>query len=160
MSSQTPTRREFLHHTSTCLALALGVLGLGPELSALPRAEVESTTQGSEKRYPMPSADGVSIDAASQIIVVRYQAQVFALALACPHEHAAVKWVASAGRFQCSKHNSRYEPTGRYVTGRSTRNLDRFPVRLDGTSVVVDASKVWQADTNPTEWAAAAIPVS
>lgn len=137
------------------MALALAVIGLDGELAALPLSAEVGVTQGTDRHYAVPAADGVNID--GQVMLVRYQNHIFALSLACPHERAAVKWVSGAGRFQCSKHNSRYQPDGTYTSGRSTRNLDRYPVRRDGTSVVVDSSRVWRADNNPAEWAAATI---
>jgi nitrite reductase/ring-hydroxylating ferredoxin subunit len=90
------------------------------------------------------------------VIVVRRGASVYAFSLACPHEQAAVKWVEKGSRFQCTKHDSRYDPTGIHTAGRATRNLDRFPIRRDGKDVVVDTSKVWRSDLNPAEWNAAA----
>lgn len=140
------------------MALALAVLGLDSDLAALPMTADVGVGEGADRRYALPAADGVNID--GQVMLVRYQGRVFALSLACPHEHAAVKWVSNAGRFQCSKHNSRYQPDGTYTSGRSTRNLDRYPVLRDGASVVVDSTRVWRADNNPTEWAAATIPAA
>lgn len=163
MSDPTHTRREFLQRSGTCVALAVGALAWARDLAALPVSEVVGApegAQGQERRYPLPAGDSVTLDPKAPVLLVRYQGQVFALALACPHEHAAVKWIPQAGRFQCSKHNSRYTQDGRYISGRSTRNLDRFPVHLDGTSVVVDVTRVWQADKNPSEWNAAAAPVA
>lgn len=139
------------------MALALGVLGLDGELAALPMTALAGIGQGNDRRYAIPAADGVNLD--GQVMLVRHQGRIFALSLACPHERAAVKWVSGAGRFQCSKHNSRYQPDGTYTSGRSTRNLDRYPVRRDDAMVVVDTARVWRADNNPAEWAAATVAV-
>ena len=40
-------------------------------------------------------------------------------------------------RFQCTKHDSQYQPDGLHTAGRATRNLDRYVIRRDGDSVVV-----------------------
>lgn len=64
------------------------------------------------------------------------------MSLVCPHEHAAVRWVDKEHRFQCTKHDSRYQPDGLYTSGRATRNLDRF-----------------QSDKDPSGWAAAVVAV-
>jgi len=155
------SRRSFLQWSGTCVVGCLGVLAQGTDAGALPRIDVESVmVQGQERRYPLPTVDGASIEREGQVIVVRDAGQVFALSLACPHEHAAVKWVDNARRFQCSKHNSRYLPSGQYISGRATRSLDRFPVRRDGATLVVDVSKVWQADASPHEWEAARVPAT
>ena len=80
-------------------------------------------------------------------------------ALACPHENNAVKWVAEDHRFQCTKHDSRYQPDGVHTAGRATRNMDRFEVRRDGDSVVMDLHRWFQSDKDPAGWVAAAIAV-
>ena len=60
---------------------------------------------GKERTYDIPAADGVTIDRKTQVMLVRYGTHVYAMAMACPHEQAAVKWVKKDGRFQCTKHD-------------------------------------------------------
>jgi hypothetical protein len=60
-------------------------------------------------------------------------------------------------RFQCSKHDLRYTPDGVHTAGRATRNMDRFPITRDGTSVVVDVSRVYRSDQDAAGWVAAAV---
>jgi Rieske Fe-S protein len=84
---------------------------------------------------------------------------VFVFALACPHENNAVKWVAKDHRFQCTKHDSQYQPDGLHTSGRATRNMDRYVIRRDGDSVVVDLHKWVESDKDPGGWAAATIAV-
>jgi len=112
---------------------------------------------GSERRYPVPETDGVTIDKSSQVIVVRYQQHLYAFNLACPHENTALKWLPKDGRFQCPKHESRYQPTGVFMDGRATRHMDRLGVRLDGNMLVVDLNKFYRSDKDPAGWAAANI---
>ena len=81
------------------------------------------------------------------------------MALACPHESAAVRWLDRDHRFQCSKHDSRYDPDGVHTEGRATRNLDRFPVRRDGAVVVVTTDRVFHSDLDAAGWAAAIVVV-
>jgi Rieske Fe-S protein len=111
----------------------------------------------SERRYAIPAADGVNIDRGAQVILVRYANNVYAMALACPHENAAVKWLAKDRRFQCTKHDSKYTPEGTYTSGHATRNLDRFPIRRDGDSVVVTVDRVFRSDQDQTGWNAARV---
>jgi nitrite reductase/ring-hydroxylating ferredoxin subunit len=139
--------------------LTLALLGLGESAGALPVSTVEGTRTYNERRYPIPSADGVSIDRRAQIILVRHANHVYAMALACPHENAAVKWVTKDGRFQCSKHDSRYTPDGIYTSGHATRNLDRFPVRREQNEVVVTVDRVYRSDQNLASWTSAAVPL-
>jgi Rieske Fe-S protein len=65
--------------------------------------------------------------------------------------------VAKDHRFQCTKHDSKYQPDGTYTSGRATRNLDRFAIRRDGPSVVVDLDKTFHSDTDAAGWTAAAV---
>ena len=111
----------------------------------------------STKAYPLPAGDGVSIDKAAQVILVRYQGKVIAFNLACPHENTALRWKQGAGKFECPKHNSRYTPEGKFIDGRATRNMDRLHITRDGTTVTVDLSKIIKSDEQPAEWAAAVI---
>lgn len=152
------TRRDFVR-SAGCFALALVTLGLGiTDASALPVTMVEGSGDGAERRYPIPAADGVTIDRTAQIIVARAQGHVYAFALSCPHQNNAVKWIEKEHRFQCTKHDSRYQPDGTYTSGRSTRNLDRYIIRRDGDSLVVDLHRWVQSDKDPRAWAAATVP--
>jgi Rieske Fe-S protein len=140
-------RREFLR-TGGCFLLAF---------AGLPVFEVDSTGAATEKRFQIPAGDSVNIDRQSQTILVRFQNSLFAFALACPHEHAAVKWLPKDHRFQCSKHDSQYQPNGTYTAGRATRNLDRFAIRREDASIVVDLQHWFESDKNPSGWASAVV---
>lgn len=149
-------RRSFLRRGGGGL-LTLALLGLGSSADALPIAFVDGVGADNERRYPIPTADGATIDRRAQIILVRHGGHVFAMALACPHENAAVKWLASDGRFQCTKHDSRYTPEGTYTSGHATRNLDRFPVRREQNEIVVTVDRVFRSDQNLAQWTAAGV---
>lgn len=140
-------RREFLR-AGGCFLLAF---------AGLPIFEVDSIGGPTEKRFALPATDSVNIDRQSQAILVRNQNSIFAFALACPHEHAAVKWLPKDRRFQCSKHDSQYQPNGTYTAGKATRNLDRFAIRREDASIVVDLTHWFESDKNPAGWASAAI---
>ena len=153
------SRREFLQ-TAGCFGVAIAMLGLASaEASALPVFETEGIQDGSERQYPIPASDSVNIDHGAQLIVARFQGQVFVFALSCPHQNNAVKWVAKDHRFQCTKHDSQYQPDGVHTSGRATRNMDRYVIRRDGDSVVVDLHRWIQSDKDPAGWAAATIAV-
>jgi len=156
-----PSRRAFLQSAGGCFAVAVATLGLGARGAlALPGLMTEGVQSGGERRYPIPPADSVNIDRSAQLIVARFQGHVYVFALSCPHQNAAVKWLSKDQRFQCTKHDSEYKPDGLYTTGHATRNLDRYMIRRDLDSVVVDLHRWVQSDKNPQEWAAAAIAVS
>ena len=152
-------RRDFLRHVAALAAVAVaGVSGL--DASALPAAwGTPSARAGEELTYPVPTADGATIDRDNGVIVVRFQGKVFAFNLSCPHENAAVRWKPAVERFECSRHDSVYSIAGVYTSGRATRNMDRFPVKLSGSSIVVDVSRLIQSDSQKAEWEAAAVGV-
>ena len=152
------TRRQFFTSAGGCFAVAL--LGLSAnDALALPAFMTDGVQNGGERRYPIPTADSVNIDRSAQLIVTRFQNQVFVFALSCPHQNAAVKWLAKDHRFQCTKHDSEYKPDGVYTVGHTTRNLDRYVIRRDGDAVVVDLHRWVQSDKDPAGWAAAALGV-
>ena len=153
------TRREFLLEGG-CGLFTIAALGLSIDATALPVSMVEGEGSRSERSYPIPATDGVNVDRDAQVILVRYQNKVFAMALACPHENAAVRWLPKDQRFQCTKHDSKYTPQGAYMSGRATRNLDRFAIRRDEGSVIVTMDRVYQSDREPDAWSGAAADVS
>ena len=151
------SRRDFLTRVT---AMVAGAVAGGSRLGAstLPVAlGMPSIRGGEELTYPMPTADGATVDRDNGVIVVRYQGKVFAFNLSCPHENAAVRWKSVLGRFECSRHDSVYSAAGVYTSGRATRNMDRFSVKRSGSSIVVDLSRLIQSDAQKAEWEAAVI---
>lgn len=149
------SRRDFLKQAAALVSGALGGLaGALPIVWGVPVA-----ASGEELTYPIPAADGATIDRDNGVIIVRYQGKIFAFNLSCPHENAAVRWKAAVNRFECSRHDSRYEPNGTYTSGRATRNMDRFALKRSGDTVVVDVSRLIQSDTQKPQWEAAALPL-
>ncbi len=151
------SRRSFLKGATALISLA--AFGLASDdLVRLPVAFGTSVAAaGSERRYSVPATDCVTIDKSSQVIVVRYQQHLYAFNLACPHENTSLKWLPKDGRFQCPKHESRYQPTGVFMDGRATRNMDRLGVSLDGNMLIVDVNKFYRSDKDPAAWAAATV---
>lgn len=112
-----------------------------------------------EKAFPIPADDGVQIDKDLDLILSRSKGKVFAFSLACPHQNTAIKWEADNHRFQCPKHHSIYTPEGVFVEGRATRGLDRFVVRKDGNSIVVNLDLLMQEDEDGDKWKSAFLAV-
>jgi nitrite reductase/ring-hydroxylating ferredoxin subunit len=154
------SRRAFLSQISGVALAALAGSTVFAADAVYPVTEVDGVEiSPSVKSFPIPAADGVSIDKGSGVILVRYQGKVIAFNLACPHENTALRWKQGNGKFECPKHNSRYTPEGKFIDGRATRNMDRLPVKRDGNNVIVDLSDMIKSDRKPAEWAAAAIAV-
>jgi Rieske Fe-S protein len=150
------SRREFIE-TIGCFTGALAAMGISRDVLAPPVTIIDSDQAGADKTYPIPATDGVSVDRAAQVILVRASGHVYAFALSCPHQNAAVKWVPQHNQFECTKHDSHYTADGTHVSGRATRNLDRMPIKKDGTVVHVDTAHVFESDKDAAGWNAAAV---
>ena len=152
-------RRDFLKQAAVLVAGAVAGIGASARAAAAVPVTYGAplASAGNELTYPMPAADGATIDRDNGVIVVRYQGKVLAFNLSCPHENAAVRWKPALGRFECSRHDSQYQPSGEYTSGRATRNMDRFAVRKDGANLLVDVSRLIQSDTQKAAWEAATV---
>ncbi len=135
---------------------ALVMLGMPPGVAALVEPVPVSPRRllGTNPSYPVPTADGVQIDRDNQVILVRWAKHIYAFNLACPHQNAALRWNAGDEEFQCPKHHSKYRPDGTFISGRATRNMDRFSVALVGNEVVVDVDAMHRDDKEPAAWMA------
>jgi cytochrome b6-f complex iron-sulfur subunit len=60
----------------------------------------------------------------------------------CPHLGCRVPFCESSGRFECPCHGSIYNIRGEYIQGPAPRGMDRFPIKVDGESVLVDTAGV------------------
>lgn len=108
----------------------------------------------------MTQADGVEIDKANAVILVRQGTAVFVFALSCPQQRSMLRWREEDGILQCSKHYSEYSCLGEFQKGRATRNMDRLAVRLEGNELVVDPDTVLQSDQDSGGWASAVVTVA
>ena len=153
--SRRTDRRSFLQ-SAGCLATTVALMGfMGVDGAALEVSFATGTPAGDERTYPVPATDGVTVDRANQVIIARSAGHIVAMALSCPHQNAAVKWLANDHRFQCTRHDSQYQPDGTYTSGRATRNMDRFPIRRQGDILLVDVTRVFHSDQDGAGWAAA-----
>ena len=155
-------RRDFLVEALRAGALAMAALGLSPGgADAMPLRFITALSAlGEERKYPVPTADGVQIDRDNEVIIARTGTSVYAFSLSCPHQNTVLKWDAAANRFQCPKHKSRYQPDGTFIEGRATRGMDRYAVKLVGSTLVVDLDKVYQEDKDLSDWQHAVVTVS
>ena len=155
-------RREFFRVAGLTLA-SLSLLGLrAPDASAMTIARIAPLADGpgqarNEKRYPIPAADGVSIDKDNDVIIARASGHVYAFALSCPHQNTALRWDEGDHEFHCPKHKSRYRADGTFIEGRATRDMDRLAVRREGAALVVDVDSVIQQDENQAAWSGAVV---
>lgn len=155
------TRRDFLRDGAIAALGIFASLGLGSTAAAaLPvRAARLIRATAATKTYALPAADGADIDKDEGVILVRWQGNVYAFNLSCPHQNTALRWNEGEHRFQCPKHHSQYQPDGTFITGRATRGMDRFPVTRSGNDVVVDIDHMIKQTENMAAWQAAVIHV-
>lgn len=147
-------RRDFLRQAfaTTVSIAALTALGPVPAIAA-----TSPRRSGAPVRYPLPAEDSVSIDSTNEVILARSNGEVYAFALSCPHQSTALKALAKNGGFQCSRHKSKYQPDGTFISGRATRNMDRMQISRDGAQVVVEPDTIFESDVEPAKWAAALV---
>ena len=157
-------RREFFRVAGLTLA-SLGLLGLGSRgagamtVRSIAPLAPRRDGRAEEKHYPLPVADGVSIDKDNSVIVARAAGKVYAFSLACPHQNTALRWDDGDHEFICPKHKSHYRADGTFIEGRSTRAMDRMAIRRAGAEIIVDIDKLLQEDDNLAEWTAAFVTV-
>jgi nitrite reductase/ring-hydroxylating ferredoxin subunit len=138
-------RRAFLREAAAWLAAA----AFAPLPIRFGRA---IAVTGNTHAYPIPDADGATIDRDNQVILVRFQGKAYAFNLSCPHQNTALRWHPEDGQFQCPKHHSRYTPDGVFISGRATRSMDRFAVTRDGTNILVDLDRLFRQDQDAADW--------
>jgi Rieske Fe-S protein len=153
------SRRRAVGQMSAAIVAAMaGVPLLSGTAECVPVSEAAGTETGpDEHTYPLPASDSVNIDHETQVIVVRFQHHAYAFNLACPHENTALRWKQALGHFQCPRHQSQYQPDGTFISGRATRNMDRFAVRLTAAGLVADLNRLYRSDQQPQEWSAATV---
>ncbi len=151
------SRRRFLRDAALMVAGTLAALTAGPvSAAALEPRLVRALDRPDElKSYPIPATDGVSIDQDESVIIARWQGELFAFSLACPHQNTALRWEPEDQEFRCPKHHSIYTPDGVFIDGRATRSMDRFAVTRSGDTVSVDLDKLYREDDDPDRWKAA-----
>jgi Rieske Fe-S protein len=94
------------------------------------------------------------------VILVRWQGSIYAFSLSCPHQHTALRWEEANQRFQCPKHHSKYEMDGTFISGKATRSMDRFSLKREGNSIVVDVNALHKQPNDPTGYAAAVVKLA
>jgi nitrite reductase/ring-hydroxylating ferredoxin subunit len=160
------SRRDFLRDGAFAIAGIIASLGIVKSASAMasasfPVSSVSGMRTGEHTRaYTIPSADGAQIDKDAEVILVRWQNEVFAFDLSCPHQNTALRWNESEHRFQCPKHHSQYQPNGEFITGRATRGMDRLGLKRDGDSITVNLDVLYKQDEDPAGWAAAVVKLA
>ena len=149
------SRRDFLRQAASLVACIAGAPG--DALRFPVRLTAALRLLGTEAVYPIPPQDGATIDRDREVILVRHQDRIYAFGLSCPHQRTPLRWQEEQQRFQCPKHKSTFQPDGAFISGRATRSMDRYPLRRDGDTVVVDLSALLQEDRDRERWVDAVV---
>jgi nitrite reductase/ring-hydroxylating ferredoxin subunit len=153
-------RRKFIRDL---LVGAVGVM-VAPSLARASTMLIEAAkpiaSKGNLKTYAIPAADSVQIDHDADVILVRWQNDVYAFNLSCPHQNTALRWEDAVKRFQCPKHHSQYTPTGEFITGRATRGMDRLDVKREGNGVMVNLDSLHRQDKDAAGWSSAVVQLA
>lgn len=159
------TRRQFLNRgIGTLFGLGLGAFGasmlaflwpslsggFGSKINAGKLSDILGEINDSKAPFYVPEgrfflqpypSDGVA--KAKQVgayaaVLPGYEAGVVALYQKCVHLGCRVPWCKSSQWFECPCHGSQYNRVGEKKGGPAPRGLDRFPVSVQGGSVIVD----------------------
>lgn len=107
---------------------------IGPENGFLPLFNPEG-------RFWLTYYEGTG-DAPVYTAIGAKEAKMQALYRKCVHLGCSVPHCSKSMLFECPCHGSKYRLHGEYFAGPAPRGLDRFPITIEGTSVVVDTGKV------------------
>jgi nitrite reductase/ring-hydroxylating ferredoxin subunit len=152
-------RRRFLRDAGLTVIATLVASGLKPS-SALANLIAETRplrSSGPMRAYSVPVTDAVLIDVDNDVIIARSRGKVYAFSRRCPHKGTRLEWREDESRIFCPKHKARFNAGGAHVSGRHTRNLNRYALRLQGSEIVVDTGTVYRQDLDPQAWASAVI---
>lgn len=158
----TTDRRSFLRDGLLAVAALTAVAGSAAPLHAFTLESVAGRLDdsGDIVTYPIPAADGATIDRTNRVILVRYQGMVHAFSLECPHKGTMLTWEPQNSRFFCPKHKSTFRPEGTRIQGKAPRSLDRYAVRIADGKVLVDKSVEIDSKKDAAGWAAAGAKVA
>jgi cytochrome b6-f complex iron-sulfur subunit len=132
-------RREFLNWSWKILGVGLAVEAawttydiLAPQRSGafggtVVAGPVNEFPEGTVRYY----LDG-------RFYVTSYEGSLYALYQKCPHLGCRVPFCGGSGQFECPCHGSVFNIKGEYLDGPAPRGMDRFPIRVEGDSVVVN----------------------
>jgi nitrite reductase/ring-hydroxylating ferredoxin subunit len=72
--------------------------------------------------------------------------QWLALSRTCTHSRCPVSWREAESVFHCRCHGSRFNPAGVVLKGPAKRDLPSYPVREEGSELVIDLSGAGPSD--------------
>ncbi len=70
-------------------------------------------------------------------VVKTSESQAIAFAPQCTHLGCAYRWEESKNQFLCPCHTSNFSIEGKVLSGPAPRELDRYPVKVQGTRILI-----------------------
>lgn len=157
------SRRAFLRDVAVAVAgaLALGVAGAPARALAESLVETKAISRrGNQKSYLLPRGNSIAIDAGDDVVIARWENRVYAFSLRCPHRGTKLEWLDGEKRIFCPKHKARFQPNGSHESGRQSRDLDRYALRLQDDALLVDLDLLYRSDRDPDAWRNAVIVIA
>jgi cytochrome b6-f complex iron-sulfur subunit len=154
------SRRVFLRDVGLAVAAAVGAVALSRPARAFATSIEEIGPMRSSqvaRTYAIPASDGVFIDADNEVILARWENRVYAFSLKCPHKGTRLEWRATEQRVFCPKHKARFLASGAHLSGRGSRDLDRYAIRRAQTAITVDLGTLYRQDLSRAAWEAAVV---
>lgn len=154
------SRRAFLRQTGLAVVAAVAATSLAVPGAAFAETIVDiapTSARGRRQVYPIPTADGISVDDGNDVILARWRGKVYAFSQRCPHKGAQLEWLPGEQRVFCPKHKARFDGEGSHVSGRGSRDLDRYDIIREAQTIVVDLGAVRRADQDAAAWRAAVV---
>lgn len=132
-------RRDFLDWSWKVLGIGLAVEAAWTTHDILAPRSSDAfggmVVAGSANEFPEGS---VRYFLDGRFYVTSYQGSLYALYQKCPHLGCRVPFCGDSDQFECPCHGSVFNIKGEYLDGPAPRGMDRFAIRVEGDSVVVD----------------------
>lgn len=154
-------RRKFLRDMGIAAAATLLASGLSPA-AALANlvAEIRPLRRrGPLLSYAVPKGEAVLVDSDNDVIIARSGRFAHAFSTRCPHKGARLQWHEDESKIFCPKHKARFDASGDHVSGRRSRNLDRYAIRIQDDALAVDTDTLYREDEQPDAWQKAVVAI-
>jgi cytochrome b6-f complex iron-sulfur subunit len=115
--------------------------------------------RGALLSYAVPKGEAVLVDSDNDVIIARSGRYAHAFSMRCPHKGAKLQWREEESKIFCPKHKARFDASGDHVSGRRSRNLDRYPIRIQDGALVVDTDTLYREDEQLDSWQKAFVGV-
>lgn len=148
------SRRQYVHRVAWgMVAATTGLSATASSLLLFPRVRFREPSEVFVGR-PEDYRDGEVSERFRQshkLVVVRDDAEIYALSAVCTHLGCITRWQAGQDKFKCFCHGSGFHRSGEQFEGPAPRPLERLDIRLDDEGrLVVDTAVRYRGERG--EW--------